>query len=88
MKKTLLIGLGVIAAGGCIIYFTRPTQAAKLAYLQNIDGTFKPAPFDKMLNTEISDCYDFIMATKNNRSISDALKARIQVISTKYNIFT
>jgi hypothetical protein len=41
-----------------------------------------------MSDSEIKDTYFMSIAYKEGQQISDDLKARIEVISKKYNIFT
>jgi hypothetical protein len=43
---------------------------------------------NKMSDSEIKDTYFMSIAYKDGQQISDDLKARIEVISKKYNIFT
>ena len=88
MKKVLLALLGVSVAGVAIWYFNQPTIEEKRAFLQTVDGTPKIEPFKSMSDQEINDSYAIVKAYQNNKSLSDSLKARMQVLSVKYNIFT
>jgi hypothetical protein len=98
MKKGTKITIGVLAAAavvtGIVLYkkskSTALTVEEKRRYLQSIDGDFRPDPFNRFNAQEIIDSYEWVQSFNGDKVVklpSPELRARIQIISSKYNIF-
>ena len=92
--STIIIGLLIVAAGGTGAYFYINSPSRKRKWLiqymaQSGDGQHAGV-FDKMTDDEIKISYKLVKATANNEkpNFSTTERSQLQLISSKYNIFT
>jgi len=101
MKALPLILVGGAAIAAIALSKKKNLSAKQMrAALIRLDESEHPGqgtngPFSKMTDSEIEDCYKLVFIYldlpgqgKNKKPVPEDLKARIAVISRKYNIFT